>query len=122
MARASGWQGTGIRSSGRKRVALFEDPPAHFGEGEAVLRRIEALEPARRLHRLEGHAAHAGLGQRELDDLAELVVVHPLLDRHDQGGRDVEPVQALERLFADAPQVGAAQRLERRARSESNCR
>ena len=64
---------------GREDAGLLEDPAPHLGQRQPVGRRVEALEPARRLHRLEGHAAHARLREREVDDLAELVVVHALL-------------------------------------------
>ena len=40
---------------------------------------------------------------------ADLVVVHALLDRDDERRGHAEPVEALERLLADAPQIGAAQ-------------
>ena len=86
-------------------------------------RRIEALEPAGGLDRLERHAAHARLLQREVDDPADLAVVEALLDRDDQRRRDAELVQPLERLLADVAQVGAAQLASARSRSnESNCR
>ena len=77
MARQSGWQGTGMMSSGLKMLALREDVLADFGEGEAVARGVEILQPAGGLDGLEGDAAHAGLLEREVDDLAELIVVEP---------------------------------------------
>src|SRR5205085_5033809 len=76
----------------------------------AVARRVEILEPAGSLHGLERHAAHATLLQREVEDLPDLSVVQALLQRHDQRGREVVLVQAIERAPADVAQINAAKR------------
>ena len=58
---------------------LLEDAAAHLGQRQAIARRIEAVGAAGVLDRLERHAAHARLLQREVDDPADLVVVQALL-------------------------------------------
>ena len=115
--------GNGHHVFGLEDGGLFENLAAHFGERQPVGRRIEAVEPAGRLDRLERHAAHAGLLQREVDDPADLAVVQALLQRHDQRGRDAERVQPLERALAHLAKIGAAQLPSAASRSkESNCR
>ena len=64
-----------MMSSGLKTSVCVEDISADFGEREAVARGVEILQPARGLDGLEGHAAHARLLQREVDDAAEFLVV-----------------------------------------------
>ena len=102
---------------------LPEDVLAHLGERQPVAGGIEVLEASGGLDRLERHAAHAGLLEGEVDDLADLVVVHALLQRDDERRRDVALVQVLER---PAPRRRADRRRAGRrsgpSRSESNCR
>ena len=74
---------------------------------------VEALVAAGILHRLEGDAAHALVGERMAHDGADLVVVDAALDRADQGGRDAARLEVGQRLAADARQLGAAQVLQR---------
>ena len=86
-----------------------DDPAADVGEHDAVARRVEALVAAGVLDRLEGDAAHAFPLQREVDDLAQLVVVLAALHDHHQGGGNDSPFKGFQRLPADAGEVGAAQ-------------
>ena len=103
MARLSGWQGTGITSSG-----LLQDAAAHLGEREAVLRRIEIVGASSELHGLENDAAYRRLGNGEVDDAPEFVVIHPALYRDDKTGGNAQFVQALYRLRSDTTEIGAA--------------
>ena len=73
------------------------------------MRRGVVDEAAGLLNGLEGDAADAGLLQGEVDDGAEFVVVDAAFHGDDQRGGDAEFVEALEGLFADVAQVGAAQ-------------
>jgi hypothetical protein len=54
------------------------------------------------LDRLERDAAHATLLEREVDDLADLVVVQAFLQRDDERRGDVVLVEPLDRALADA--------------------
>ncbi len=109
MASESGWQGTGMRSSGLKTEVCAR---MRRRTSESVRRcsaELVVAEAAGLLNGLEGDAADAGLLQGEVDDAAEFVVVDAAFYGDDEGGGDVELVEALESLFADAAQVGAAQ-------------
>ena len=120
MASESGWQGTGMRSSGAstpgaQRLGLLKNAAADLGKGEAVLGLFVAERAAGLLDGLEGDAAHAGLLEREIDECAELVVVGTLRDGDDEGGGNVVAVEAFEGLLAGAAEVGAAELHERLA-------
>ena len=62
---------------------------------------VEMLVAAGVLDRLEGHAAHAIPGQRVADDVGDLMVVDAALHHHDQGRRQADRFERLERLPAD---------------------
>src|SRR5579863_8134889 len=72
-----------------------------------MLERVVSAEPSRLLHRLEGHAANAGLFQREFDNLAKFAVVHSALDGYDQCRRYTQIIQPLQRTPANAAKVRA---------------
>ena len=97
----------------RERRAGGDDLPPDVGEEHAVAVLVEVLVPPGVLDRLEGDAAHAIPAKREVDDLADLVLVGAALHHHHQRGRDAFPLERLERLNPDAREVGAAERLQR---------
>ena len=104
-----GVAGDGDDVFGFEDGGLGEDAAADFGEGEAVRGGVEVVEAAGLLDGLEGDAADAGLLEGEVDDGAELVVVDSAFDGDDEGGGDVELVEAFEGAFADVAEVGAAE-------------
>src|SRR6185437_13774645 len=62
------WHGDDV--FGREDGGLLEDAPTYFGEGEAVLGRVEVREASGLLDGLEGDAADTRLREREVDDCA----------------------------------------------------
>ena len=79
---------------------LLEDLLSNFAEREAIRGRIEVIQSAGALDRLERYATDASLIQRLVDDLADLVVVQSLLQCDDERGGNVAFVQTVVRAFA----------------------
>ena len=78
---------------------------------------------ARVLHGLKGHAAHAGLFEGIVDDLADLVVVEPFLQSDDESRGDIVARSAFRGPLRARGEVPAAQICSSGSRSkESNCR
>jgi len=65
---------------------LLGNSAPHLGEGEAMLRGVEAIDATGLLHGLKPHTAHGRLLERIVDNRAEFAVVHAALDGHDKGG------------------------------------
>lgn len=61
---------------------------------------------------LEGDTADTSLGEGEVHDLAEFVVVETLFQGADEGGGEVEGVEAVEGAAADIEEIGAAERAD----------
>jgi hypothetical protein len=97
IASVSGLHGTGQRRPRAEEVRLGRDQRADLADGQAVFLPIVAVGAAGVLHRLERDAAHAAAQRGEADDVADLVVVHALLQRHDERRRQSEPVEPLQR-------------------------
>ena len=90
------------------------DPAPHLGQHDPVRAGLIALVAPGILDRLERDAPHAAPLQREAHDVGDVRVVHALLHRDDQRGRDTRPLERLERLDPDAREVGAADVHQRR--------
>ena len=114
-----GGRGRGPRRVGLNTRRLREDLLADLAERQAVGGGVEVFRSAGGLDRLERDAADAALLQREVDDLADLVVVQALLQRDDERRGDVVLVEPLERPPADVGQVFAAKRAQRRRAAAS---
>ena len=87
---------------------LLEDLAPDLRKREPITRRIVVLVAAGVLNWLEGHAAYAGLLKGEVDDLADLGIVEPSLDGHNESGRDAVCVQPIDGALPDGAQIGAA--------------
>ena len=123
MARLSGWHGTGMMSSGRNTSVCSRMRRRTSVSVSRSRGRIEALEAAGGLDRLEGDAAHARLLQREIDDAAELAVVQRRVltvttSVVEMPSRSVAPGRARRTARRSAPR---SSRSGARS-SESNCR
>ena len=86
---------------GPEHGRLLEDAAPHFGERQAIGGGIEASSRPAACTGWNVTPRTHGCCQREVDDLADLAVVHALLDGHDERRRDAVPVEPLERLLAD---------------------
>ena len=75
MARESGWQGTGIMSSGRKTVVCSRILRRTSVRVRRSVAGSKFSEAAGVLDGLEGYASDAGLLEGEVDGLADFVVV-----------------------------------------------
>ena len=100
---------------GLEDSALLQDLAPHFGQREPVGCRIEFFQAACVLYGLKGHAAHAGLLQCIVNNLADLVIVQSFLQSHNQIRRYVVAVQLLHGLLTHAAQVSPAQGHQRLA-------
>src|SRR3989442_1194190 len=69
---------------GFENARLPQNLLSHLTQRQPVARRVKVFQSSRRLNRLKRHAAHAALLEREIDHLADLVIVQPFLERHDK--------------------------------------
>src|SRR5437763_1733446 len=101
--------------AGLEQRGLLENSLTNLREREAIARGVEAIGSPRVLDRLKRYATDAALLEREVDDLADLVIVQALLQRDDQRRRDVVLVEMIQRAAANVAEILASQFAKRQA-------